>query len=106
MAGLLVSVPLKGQISGFVQHNSRQKHSVKVSDTEYVSKMILHTDRKEVPAEKTFTISEEVLEYWLSNNAPEWVSERNWKFFSNHQRIMSYLEGFDEGYGVTYERLD
>ena len=105
MSGLLITVLLKGQISGFVKHTSRQKHSVKVSDTEYVSKIILHSDRKETPCGRTFTVDENVVEYWTSNNVPEWTTEKMWKSFSNHQRILSYLMGFDEGYGVEYEYL-
>jgi hypothetical protein len=103
MAILIIKVNLLGNISGLVKHTARQKHTVKVADNEYVGKIIIHTDREPVPCSRSIRISEEIVNQWLYGKAPEWEDERNWKRLSVHQKIASYVVGFDEGYGVTYD---
>ena len=106
MQGIIVTVNLQGALEGAKKHVSRQKHSVKIKDSEYCTKVILHTDKEEVMCKRTSTIDSDVVNYWVSNNAPEWVSEKHWKLMNQDQRIMSYLSGLDEGYGVSYELLE
>lgn len=105
MSAIIVKVGLLGAISGRVKHTTKQKHTVKVDDNEYVSKIILYTDRLESICTRSFKVSDEVVKSWIYGESPLWEDSRDWKRFSIHQKLLSYIKGFDEGYGVSYEYL-
>ena len=105
MKGLLVTVYLQGAIGGNVAHTTKQKSTVKLSKGESMTRTILHTDRTYQECCKVITISDNVLKDWESNMTPSWENDRKWKKMTKGQRVQSYLDGFDEGYGISYETL-
>lgn len=105
MDGLLIVVNLLGNIEGCIKHTNRQKNTVKTKSNESVSKVILHSDRNATKCFKTIKISEKVLQYWKSEDFPSWENQRSWKKKKKDQRIESYVDQFDEGFGVTYEYI-
>ena len=102
---LIVTVNLPGAISGRISHTSREKHTVKLDDGEYLTKMILHSNREVVPCTRITNISDSVASKWISNESPDYVDDRTWKKFSDNQKIAYYVSTLDEGLGATFEYL-
>jgi hypothetical protein len=105
MEGLIITVNLLGTIGGFNKHNSDQLYTFKSRKGELASGLIKHTDRAELECKKIIRISQEVLQFWQSNEVPEWETERDWKRLSPNQRVWSYVKGLDEGFGIEYEYI-
>lgn len=105
MSAIIITANLNGNVSGFVKHVARQKNTVKVAEGEYITKIILHSDRIEKPCTRSTRVSESIVNQWIHGECPLWENPRDWKKMSVHQKIISYVIGFDEGYGVTYDFL-
>lgn len=108
METILITVNLQGRINGSVKHADKQEVKVdisKVSDKfpKFIVKKIKHTDRGISPCVKKIKITEDILQYWQSNNCPYWEKSNHWKVLNKKQRIESYIKRFDEGFGVTYQ---
>lgn len=106
MSAILITTNLPGAVGGRIKHNILAKNAVKVSDSEYVVKTILHNDRLISPCQRITRITEEVVQSWIYGNSPEWLEDKKWKALTPHQRILQYVSRFDEGYGVTFHYLD
>ena len=106
MSGMILTINLEGSIGGFVKHKDLQKVTVQLSKQETVSKTIKHTNRSMLECSKVMHISEEVIEHWEGETCPQWEEPRKWKKMSKSQRLFSYLEGFDEGLGFSFEFVE
>lgn len=108
MNSIVVTVNLLGEIEGRVEHTTRQRHTVILSE-EFGGSMnrnIKHTDRIPTKACRMFSVAAEHVEAWVkADQCPEWETPQNWKAKSRVQRLHSHLRRFDEGYGVSYEDL-
>ena len=108
---IIVTVNLKGSLGGPVKHTTRQTYSVDVSPIGSkiplkMTRKIKHTDREEKECVLKVHLSEEVVTGFKSNEPPYWVNKYNWNKMSPEQRLKSYLERFDEGYGYSYDYID
>lgn len=108
MSGLIISVNLPGNLSGFTKHTTVQQHSVKTRDLKrendiVLTAQILHTDRVPQPCVKIINIHPTIVKLWKSSVIPYWETQKDWKKMSPEQRIASHVNRFDEGYGVRYE---
>lgn len=108
MSGLIISVNLPGNLSGFTKHTTVQQYSVKTRDLKtgkdtIVTSQILHTDRVPQPCVKIININPAVVKLWKSSAIPYWETQKDWKKMSIEQKIASHVARFDEGYGVQYE---
>lgn len=99
---IIITVNLLGQISGMVKHTNKQRHTCQTSKGP-ISKVIKHSDRKEVECTRRTNISSEVVYFWTSDACPEWEDVRRWKKMNERQRLISHVVRFDEGYGVTFD---
>lgn len=105
-SAIIVTINLQGNLSGPVEHTTKQKNIVKLDEKKYESRVILHTDRKPSPCYRVLKVSEHVVHGWVSGDCPSWADPRRWKNMSSGQRIISYIAGFDEGHGVTFEYIN
>ena len=108
---ITVTVNLKGRLGGPVKHTTRQTYSVKINpivnkDPLKKTRKIKHTDREERSCVRKVYLSEEVVTEFQSSEPPYWVNKYNWNKMTRKQRLESYLERFDEGYGYSYEYVD
>ena len=107
---IILTVYLEGNLEGRIKHVNKQKNTVYYTDKEgnnrSVTKRILFSDRKATYCARQCIISGEVIADWASGKAPSWESPRDWKKKNTTQRIYSYVEGFDEGYGVGIEVIE
>ena len=108
---IVITVNLKGRLGGPVKHTTRQTYSVNVAPLGSkvplkMTRKIKHTDREEKECVRKVYLSEEVVAGFQSNEVPYWVNKHNWSKMTRKQRLESYLERFDEGYGYSYEYVD
>lgn len=104
---LLITTNMPGIIGGFVKHEKKQIFSVPLPNKEVMTKNILHSDREEKICKRNTIVSERILAIWTSKENPEWENQRDWKRFSQKQKINSYVKNnFDEGFGVSWELLN
>lgn len=107
-SGIVLTINLKGRISGPVKHTDKQIVTVDIAPLgakypEIVSRKIRHNDRIPTSCSRRLKISEEVVETWLHADCPHWEKPHQWKAMTRPQKIQSYLKSFDEGYGINYE---
>lgn len=101
---IIIVTKLEGAVSGNVKHTTKQRHTCQI-DIGTISKMIDHTDRIPCECTRRTSISSEVVSFWTSDTCPEWENPRKWKSMSDHQRLVSHVIRFDEGFGVTFELI-
>ena len=107
--GILVTVNLKGVIGGNKKHKDYQTITVDATPVASrksvaITTTIKHTDRKEAECCLKTHISSEVIASWIGK-CPSWEREFIWKSMSKTQRLRSYLNRMDGGFGVTYQEL-
>lgn len=102
---VVITVYLLGQLSGFCAHTHKQSHTALIAGGKRITKTITHSDRTPLPCIKNTKISEEVVNSWLKGDCPNWIKPSIWKRSSEEQKLSLYISGFDEGFGVTYEKL-
>lgn len=105
LGNINVTVNLLGNLTGNVKHTTTQVNTVVVLN-KVITTEILHTDKTPTKCTRNFTISEEVTNSWVSGACPSWEEPRNWKNYSDVRRLTSYVNQFDEGYGVSYEFVE
>ena len=108
---ITVTVNLKGRLGGPVKHTTRQTYSVDVTPIGSkiplkMTRKIKHTNREEKKCVRKVYLSEEVVTEFQSSETPHWENKYNWSKITRKQRLESYLERFDEGYGYSYEYVD
>lgn len=109
-SGILLTINLKGVLTGKVKHTTTQEVKVNISPsttkTILISSTILHTDRTASICTKKTKISEEAVNAWTSNECPYWERPVQWRSMNTKQRLESHLNRFDEGYGISYELIE
>lgn len=108
---LLLTINLRGKLSGPVEHNEKQSFTIDVSPLgakypEWITRKIKHVDRTIIPCSRKVRISETALNFWCGSDCPRWEKSNHWKAMSRQQKIQSYIKSFDEGYGVKYEFIN
>lgn len=108
---IIITVNLKGQISGPLSHKdhqivhgtySQERNGV-MKEIHYSAK-ILHTDRPVSKCTRQLKVSVDAVNDWVKD-CPEWEDPKRWKTFTKNQRILSHVKRFDEGFGVTFEKI-
>lgn len=102
--GIILTINLPGRIKGSVSHTETQTVQVKEKG-KYINVKILHSDREDQTCYQRTTISPEAIAFWQSNHCPSFVHPRDWKKMTKKQRVLAYVNSFDEGLGVSYEEL-
>ena len=110
-SALLLTIKLKGKISGPKKHTDRQVVTVNVTPIgarfpEVMTKKILHTDRVETECSKKMRLSEELVHEFETSECPHWEKPTTWKNMSRSQRLLSHLKRYDEGYGISFDFID
>lgn len=105
---VLLTINLKGSIGGPVAHTDKQNVTVDVSPIgssrpELMTRRIVHNDRKEMTCYRKLNIEESVANGWATSDCPRWEKPIKWRQMTAQQKIESYLNSFNEGYGVSYE---
>lgn len=100
---IIVTVFLQGTIGGFVKQVDKQSHSVLVNHGIVLTKEIIHTDREISECIKQFNVDGELISKWVTGDCPYWENPRDWKKMKPNRRLVSYVRGFDEGFGVTFK---
>lgn len=102
---LVITVNLKGQLNCPIRTTKKdsQKNTVALKSGKNITKTILHKDRTECKAVQNVNVSESAVNYWISDNCPNWEKPLRWKKMNSKQRISSYVSRFDEGFGVNFE---
>lgn len=106
--GLLLTINLRGQISGPTRHTDKQSVTVDVSPVSssrpiFETRKILHNDRFPSTCVKKMKISEESVDAWQSSECPFWAKPVIWTNATKKQRLEAHLSRFDEGYGYSYQ---
>jgi hypothetical protein len=110
-SAILLTVQLKGQIKGPEKHIDKQIVSVDVSpigakQPDFIHKKIKHNDRLSMECTRKTRISEEVVTNWENSECPFWEKPSHWKTMNKLQKITSYINRHDEGYGVSFDFVD
>ena len=108
--GIIITTYLLGRIGGSVSHTETQAVRTDVSKVNskkpiWASVDILHSDRPIQKAYRRTRISGELVEEWTSGTVPFWSNKREWSKFTKQQRLVSYVNRYDEGHGVTLEEI-
>ena len=111
MGDVILTINLPGSLKGPVAHTTRQVYTVDVTPLGgkvplKMTRKIKHTDRSKAECVKRTRISEEVIKGFQSEENPYWVNAYVWKKLNKKQRLESYLERADEGYGYSYEYVE
>jgi hypothetical protein len=106
-SGITITVNLLGSFGEAVKHTTTQSHTAELSSRDgkrmYVNSTILHTDRPRTKCVKQTVIHPNVVASWKKSECPFWESPKDWKKYNPAQKIASFVNRFDEGYGVSYE---
>lgn len=110
-SSLLLTITLKGVISGPKKHTDKQVVTVNVTPIgnkvpEFMSKKIRHTDRYETECSRKLKLSEELVHEFENSECPYWEKPATWKSMTKSQRLLSHLKRYDEGYGISFDFLD
>ena len=110
-SGILLTVHLKGRITGPQKHVDKQIVSVDVSpmgakQPDFIHKKIRHTDRVSTDCSRKMRISEEIVGEWERSECPYWEKPSNWKTMTKIQKITSHVKRYDEGHGVSFDFMD
>lgn len=110
-SSILLTINLRGQVEGFKKHVDKQIVTVDVTAVgakfaESISRKIKHTDRAETVCSRKVRISEEIVSGWETSECPFWEKPSDWKNKSRVQKIISNVNRFDEGFGVTFDFID
>lgn len=103
---IVVTVFLQGIIGGCVKSVDKQVHSVLVNHGVVLTREIIHTDRKKTDCVRQFNVDGELIFKWVTGDCPYWENPRDWRKMSQNRRLISYVKGFDEGFGVTFEVIE
>lgn len=108
--GIILTVNLRGTISGFTKDVNAQEVLVDCTPAKSQSKLlmkstIIHNDRAESKCTRKELITGEVAQSWVRGESPYWEKKFIWKSMNQKQRLQSYLKRSDEGFGFTYEEL-
>lgn len=111
MSSIILTVNLKGAISGPTKHTTKQIVTVDVTpigskQTEVVSRKIKHNDRVATECYKKINLSSEVVSDFQNGECPYWEKPHFWKTMNKKQRLESHLKRYDEGYGISYDFLE
>lgn len=111
MSAILLTVKLKGRLLAPQKHVDLQKVTVDVAPMsarkpEFITRVIKFNDRLEADCCRKHTISDEVVHNWIISDCPYWEKVRYWENFTEQQKILSYLNRFDEGLGITFEFIN
>lgn len=106
--GVLLTINLKGNLSGFKKHVDNQIVTVDVSEVgakhpNFISRKIKHSDRYPSECVRKVRVSEEVVNEWNKPDCPHWEKPAQWKSMSKDQRFKSHINRYDEGFGVKYD---
>lgn len=108
--GIIITTFLQGKIGGSVRHTETQ--TIRFDNSElgsnkpmWINKKIIHNDRSEQKCYKKLKISPEIVSGWVSNTIPFWSDKKEWSRMNTSQRLLSYVNRFDEGFGVIYEEI-
>lgn len=104
--GIIVKVNLLGVIEGATKSTTTQVHSVQIDNERSLTKEILHTDRIPTNCSRQFSVSEEVVNSWVYSGCPSWEEISNWKKYSETRKLISHINRFDEGYGVSFKFIE
>lgn len=108
--GITIIINLQGRIGESVAHTQKQSWSFSYTDkktgrTKTETRRILHSDRKVQECYKRTTISSEVVNDWIYGKCPNFVSPKVWKVANLEQKLQLYVNRYDEGFGVKYEKI-
>lgn len=103
---IIVTVFLRGAIGGCVKSVDKQVHSVLVNHGVVLTKEIIHTNRVPSDCVRQFNVDGDLISKWVTGDCPYWENPRDWKKMNSNRRLISYVKGFDEGYGVTFEAIE
>lgn len=100
--GIVLTVNLVGRLGA----NVVREKDIQVRHGEsLLIKHITYLGKEESKCVRKTNISEEVIKGWIGNKSPFFVKEFVWKNMSKTQRLKSWVERFDEGFGVQYQEL-
>ena len=107
--GIIIITNLQGRIGKSVAHTQKQSWSYsyidKTGKTRTESKVITHSDRGNSECYKRLAISPEVVHEWITGKCPNFVPARIWRTLNPNQKVLAYVNEFDEGFGVKFEEI-
>lgn len=107
---IIITVNLAGAVIGSVRSVDKQANTVYLAGGKDYSpgphtRTILHTDRKPVVCNRSFTVAGDVVASWVTGTCPAWVKPSIWRGLSKGQRLAAQVQGFDEGFGVSFDSI-
>jgi hypothetical protein len=103
MEDLIVTIKLLGSFKCRKKHTDSQKMKAFLGKGKEEISNIKHTDAEIFSCSKVIHISSSQVKNWVYGECPSWENGRDWKRKSVKERIKSYVKGFDEGFGVSFE---
>jgi hypothetical protein len=103
--GIVITVNLLGRLNGPVTHTTNQSNTIQILSKDgklnTVTSQILHTDRTTSRCVKQISISPSVVSLILKGQNTK--NSKGHKKATDKEKILSFVQTFDEGYGVSYE---
>ena len=111
MKSVLLSVNLLGVIKGQEKHTTAQVVTVDVTPLgnkipEFMTKKIKHNDRNSTECCRKMKINEEMVNNMENGECPHWEKPSQWKTMSKHQKLVSHLKRYDEGFGIKFDIIE
>lgn len=108
---IIINVNLPGAIGGSRKAEHKIKNTIlltnpKTKETYPSTRKIKHSNRDIRDCRRTTTIPGSIVTSWIQGDCPSWERFDRWKKMSKRQKLKSYVDSFDEGFGVSYEIID
>lgn len=101
--GIIITTKLEGTIGGCVKHVSKQSYTVQLSNNLTLTRVIKHTDREIKPCYRRTSISGNIVHEWINSSCPDWESPKKWRVMNWKQKLVSFANSFDEGFGIEID---
>ena len=102
--GIIITIGQQGALGGPKQHTDTIEYQERVG-ANLLTRRMRFNERDRMKCLKKTVIQGNVVDFWMSNNVPEWSDKREWLRMSKKDRLHAYVSRFDEGYGVAFETL-
>jgi len=100
--GIILTVSLKGKLSATVEKCEAVKS---MNGNVVLMKNVTFSGKYPTPCARKTHISGEVVSEWIGNKPSNGIKPIIWARMSKTQRLRSYLDMMDEGFGYSFEAL-
>jgi len=100
--GIILTVNLVGKVGASIP--TEEVVSIRINGLT-LTKSICYQKKEATPCVRKTNVSGEVVSEWIGNKPSNGIKPIIWARMSKTQRLRSYLDMMDEGFGYSFEAL-